>query len=168
MAESSRRAARPAARGGTPNALFAVAAAERPPTELIGRADEVSVTFPWGSLLRGALALDEVAAAGLAALVGPAGRLIVITSIADRDRLELPSLEEPGAATDLAERWARIGLELSEIRPATADEVLSTRSTWARRLAAGRDRPTWRLELATASLTQQRTRLMTPGRILRR
>ncbi len=57
MAEASRRAARPAARGGVANALFVVAAAERPPIELLGIADEVTINFPWGSLLRGALAM---------------------------------------------------------------------------------------------------------------
>ena len=42
-----------------PNALFVVAAAERVPAELHGLADELTILFPWGSLLRGALALDE-------------------------------------------------------------------------------------------------------------
>ena len=71
MAEASRRAARPARRGGLPNALFVVAAAEAPPPELHGLADLVTITLPWGSLLRGALALDDAVAAGIARLVAP-------------------------------------------------------------------------------------------------
>ena len=63
MAEASRRAARPAARGGVSNALFVVAAAERPPMELLAIADELTINFPWGSLLRGALGIDDAAAA---------------------------------------------------------------------------------------------------------
>ena len=47
MQAASRRAAR---RGALPNALFAMAAAERPP--LTGFADEITVNFPWASLLR--------------------------------------------------------------------------------------------------------------------
>ena len=54
-----RRDARPPARGGRPNALFVVAAAEAPPRELIGLADEVRILFPWGSLLRGVLGQDN-------------------------------------------------------------------------------------------------------------
>ena len=64
MAKSSRRAARPVSHGGVPNALFVVAAAERPPTELLSIADELTINFPWGSLLRGALAFDDAAARG--------------------------------------------------------------------------------------------------------
>jgi hypothetical protein len=56
MADASRRAARPVKRGGLPNALFVVAAAENLPSELGGWAEAVTVHFPWGSLLRGLLA----------------------------------------------------------------------------------------------------------------
>src|SRR3954452_11568395 len=85
MAETSRRAARPETRGGLRNLIFAVAAAERPPRELCGRVDEVSILFPWGSLLRGAVALDKSAAAGIAPLLAPAGKIIALVSVADRD-----------------------------------------------------------------------------------
>lgn len=166
MAEVSRRAAASPSRGGAPNAVFGVAAVEQPPRELIGRADEVSVLFPWGSLLRGALALDDAAAGGLASLVRQTGRVIVTTSITERDQLDLPSLDDPAERRRLAERWRAFGLEVAEIRCATMDEVAATRSTWARRLGAGRSRPVWRFELhATAWLTTQRTDLKTAGRI---
>ncbi len=62
MAEASRRAAGPARRGGVSNALFVVASAEALPPELDGVADLVTIHLPWGSLLRGALALDEAVA----------------------------------------------------------------------------------------------------------
>ena len=91
MAESSRRAAAPERKGGLPNALFVVAAAERLPPELRGIAAEVSILLPWGSLLRGALAFDDAcdAAAGIAGLVAPGGRVRAIVSIDPRDRLAL-------------------------------------------------------------------------------
>ncbi len=166
MGEVSRRAAASPSRGGVPNALFGVTAAEQPPCELIGRADEVSVLFPWGSLLRGALALDEAAARGLAALVRPGGRIVVTTSVTERDQLDVPSLDVPAERGRLAERWSTFGLALGEIRCASTDEVVATRSTWARRLGAGRDRPVWRFELhVPASLTTQPTDSKTAGRI---
>lgn len=169
MAEVSRRAAASSSRGGVPNAMFVAAAAEHPPAELFELADEVTVQFPWGSLLRGALALDDSVAAGLAALVRPGGRLVITISIADRDGLGLPSLDEPREVACLAERWSGFGLDLTEIRSASGDELRSTRSSWARRLAAGGDRPVWRFELtARTSLTPQRTDLRSAGRILER
>jgi 16S rRNA (adenine(1408)-N(1))-methyltransferase len=147
MAEASRRAARPAASGGLPNALFVVAAAERPPTELLGIADELTISFPWGSLLRGALALNETASLGIASLLKPGARLTVVVSIIARDGLALAPLDEPGAAEELARRWARHGLRLETLRPATMDDLVATGSSWARRLRAGRERPAWRVAL---------------------
>ena len=148
MAEASRRAARPAARGGLPNALFVVAAAESPPVELRGIADELTIILPWGSLLRGALALDRAAAAGIASLVRPGGRVVVHLSITERDGLDLASLDEAAAGAKLGERWAGHGLRLDAVRPSSLAELRSTGSTWARRLAAGAERPAWRLDLS--------------------
>jgi len=146
MAESSRRAARALRRGGLPNALFVVAAAECPPPELLGLADEVTILFPWGSLLRGALALDDAAASGIARLLRPGGRVEAVVSIADRDGLGILPLRAADG-TELTRRWARHGLDLTAFEPAASAEIDAIGSTWARRLRAGRDRPVWRLSL---------------------
>jgi 16S rRNA (adenine(1408)-N(1))-methyltransferase len=146
MAETSRRAARAPRRGGLPNALFVVAAAEHPPVELAGVADELSIIFPWGSLLAGALALDPAAADGIASLVVPMGCVRILASAVDDDRLALGPLDTDDAA-GLSARWSCHGLRLSSYRRATAEELDASGSSWARRLAAGRRRPTWRIEL---------------------
>ena len=143
MAEASRRAAKSLRKGGLPNALCVVAAAERLPPELIGVADELTIQFPWGSLLRGTLALDEAAAGGIAALLKPGARAIATFSVEERDGLDLPGLD----AAELAGRWCRFGLVTCDFRPATAAEMRSMTSTWGRRLGAGEDRCAWRLAL---------------------
>jgi 16S rRNA (adenine(1408)-N(1))-methyltransferase len=71
MAVASRRAAAAPRRGGLPNALFVVAAAEALPPELDGLADTVTVHFPWGSLLRGLLRADPAVMTGLTRLMRP-------------------------------------------------------------------------------------------------
>ena len=147
MAEASRRSARPAGRGGVANALFVVAAAERPPIELFGIADEVTINFPWGSLLRGALACDDAAARGIAALLKPGAGLTALVSVTARDGLGLVAMDEPGAAAELADRWANHGLDLVSLCPATEADVAATRSSWARRLGVGRARPAWSIVL---------------------
>ena len=146
MAVASRRASRGAKRGGVPNALFVLAAAELPPDELLSLAAEVTVTFPWGSLLAGALATDRAVAAGIASLLAPAGRVRILLSVIDDDRLSIPPLGESDAA-GLAERWACHDLWLSSFRLATTDEIGGSGSSWARRLAAGKLRPVWRFDL---------------------
>ena len=170
MAEASRRAARPSARGGASNALFVVAAAERPPQELLGVADELTIHFPWGSLLRGSLAIDAAAAGGIAALIKPRGTATILVSLTERDGLGLTPLDEPGAADALAGRWAAHGLKLELLCPATDADVAATRSSWARRLGVGGARPAWRLAFvkATPSSAARMTCRQGVGRMPRR
>ena len=148
MAHSSRRSARAPHRGGLTNALFVVAAAEHPPVELAGMVDELTITFPWGSLLRGALALDDAAAAGIAALLRRGGCASALVSVTERDGLAMPNLDELSCEL-LAARWAGHGLRLDAFGPAAAAEIEAVGSSWARRLSVGRSRPAWRLALAS-------------------
>jgi 16S rRNA (adenine(1408)-N(1))-methyltransferase len=169
MAEESRRAARPQKRGGLPNALFVVAVAECPPVELQGIADDLTILFPWSSLLRGVLALDGAAADGIAGLVRDGGRVDALVSITERDGLGLAPLRAEDGPR-IAGRWASHGLTLVAFEPATAEEIAATGSTWARRLGAaesggplgtrGRrraERPVWHLALRRGcDLTHER------------
>lgn len=150
MAEASRRAAQPPGKGGLPNALFVVASAEAPPPELRGIAGRVTVNLPWGSLLRGALALDPHAAAGIAALLKEGGTAQLLVAPNARDRLAADiDVEARLAGGALAADWRTHGLALVEAREATPAELATLRTTWARRLQLGTtaDRRAWRLVL---------------------
>jgi 16S rRNA (adenine(1408)-N(1))-methyltransferase len=143
MAEASRRAAASPRRGGRPNALFVVAAAEALPEELDGLVDLVTVNFPWGSLLRGVLGAESAVLASVARVLRPRGRMELLVSVTGHDRASgLCPLEEEDLA-GLAKVYAGSGLELRKVRPATQAEVAATRSTWGKRLGAGAKRPTW-------------------------
>lgn len=151
MAETSRRAARSAKRGGQPNLLFVVAAAESPPAELIGLAHEVRILFPWGSLLRGILGRDERVLRGIAALARPGASITAVVSVTRADGVgEIGALDEDTIA-DIGGDLQAAGLRLTGSRAMDREEVRATRSTWGRRLlgVAG-DRPVWRLEFAAA------------------
>jgi 16S rRNA (adenine(1408)-N(1))-methyltransferase len=146
MAESSRRAYRSPRKGGMPNAVFVVSAAEALPAELEGSADQVTVLFPWGSLLRGALGLDEGVADAIARLLKPGGRLRVVLSVAPRDGIaEIPCLDE-SAVADVARRQACHGLDLVAAGLATAEDLARIRSSWAGRLRSDPSRAVWMLE----------------------
>ena len=143
MADASRRAAR---RGALPNALFAVAAAEQPPPALHARADELTITFPWGSLLRGVLGAEDRVLAGIAALLAPGATARVLVSVVPRDGVPpIPPAERLAAA------YAPHGLALVETRAATPAEVAESGSSWAKRLRAGTARPVTLLRLRAAS-----------------
>lgn len=135
MAEASRRAGRPATRGGLPNALFVVAGVEGPPPELAGRADLVTVRFPWGSLLRGLVGLDPRASAGLASFLAPGGSLEALVSVQERDGLDdvRARLADPRALTDT---WDAFGSSLVDAGPVDPADLVAIGSTWAKRLGA--------------------------------
>ena len=143
MAEASRRADR--RRIG--NAVFLAAGADAlPGSMLAGTADQVTVTFPWGSLLGGVLGKDAGALAGVAAALAPGGGLEVLVSVVPSDGIPgIPDLcrdHEPV----IRSAWAAAGLELTVFEPATAAGIAASGSSWARRLrAGGADRPVWRL-----------------------
>jgi 16S rRNA (adenine(1408)-N(1))-methyltransferase len=157
MAHSSLRGARPARKGGLPNALFVVAAAEALPAELAGVASDLTIAFPWGSLLRGALAIDDGAAAssGIVTLLAPGAAARILLSVDDRDRLAIPQLHAKTAGR-LADRWRRRGAEVVTWRRATDPEIAGADSSWARRLRAGRDREVWLLDLRRPGVAEPR------------
>ena len=138
MVDASRRAARPARKGGRSNARFVVAAAEAPPAALVGVADLVTVRFPWGSLLRGCLGLDDAVACGVAALVAAGGTLELLLSPAARDGLEAVPTEVSAIVAAASETFGQLGLELDAGRAATTAEIAASGSTWAKRLGARR------------------------------
>jgi 16S rRNA (adenine(1408)-N(1))-methyltransferase len=141
------RLSRTARRGGPANARFVVAAAEALPHELDGLIDELTIHFPWGSLLRGLLVPEAGVLAGLARLLRPGACATALVSLVPRDhRPDLPELE-PSQCARLAPAYAAHGLCLVDWRPAGPAEVAAAHSTWAKRLGAGRDRPVWRLAL---------------------
>ena len=136
MAEASRRAARAAAKGGRPNALFVVAAADAMPRELAGLADLVTARFPWGSLLRGCLGGEPAVAAGLAGLLAPGATLELLIAPAERDRLAGIPTEPADVIGAVRSTFEPLGLGLIDGREATVSEVRASHSTWARRLLA--------------------------------
>ena len=147
MAEASRRAARSTRRGGLPNARFVVAAAESLPSELAGVGDLVTVHFPWGSLLRGAMGADPQVAERLAILVAAGGRLRLLLSGAPGDARSGVSEVDPAR---VVATFVRLGLVAGEVRPATLADAHAARSSWGRRLLSGANgaRRAWLVELA--------------------
>jgi 16S rRNA (adenine(1408)-N(1))-methyltransferase len=143
--EASSRAARSPQRGGLDNVAFVVAALDAAPDELRGLARQVTVHFPWGTLLDAAIGRDEAGAARLASLVAAGGRLRLLVSAHDRDgRQGAVSLEPPA----IVDAYARLGFEAIEVRLATPDDVAAAHSSWGKRLmSAGGGRDVWLIEL---------------------
>jgi hypothetical protein len=145
MREASRRVARPANRGGAPNAIFVVSSLQALPPELNGLASLLTVHFPWGSLLSAAIGHDPAGAARLAALVAPGGLLRLLVSAAARDAGGGVTRHEPDRTIGA---YAALGMVAVACRPATLADIGEARSSWGKRLlAAGGDRVAWLLDL---------------------
>ena len=121
-----------------PNMIYLIGPAKALPTELYGRATILTINFPWGSLLRELLDGDPALLSGLSSTAHE-GALLEIRVNADA------LLHKMGSSV---EQWSQkiqdalthhgFGIRSSEwLGP---DELGTLESTWAKRLAFGRDR----------------------------
>jgi hypothetical protein len=104
--------------------------------ELAGLASAITINFPWGTLLAGLLAEGSPLLASLARLARPGATLEI--------RLNGGALAEAGysleAGGDQVRRLARqAGFHVAVPRPLAADDLRAFPTTWAKRLAFGRD-----------------------------
>jgi 16S rRNA (adenine(1408)-N(1))-methyltransferase len=117
------------------NALFVIANARALPSELHGLAAQVTINFPWGSLLEGLLTDDPALLAGLVAVARPDTRLEV--------RLNGGALAQAGwsfeeGADRVQSVLALNGFAMRPPNALMARELRSFPTTWAKRLAFGR------------------------------
>jgi 16S rRNA (adenine(1408)-N(1))-methyltransferase len=101
-------------------------------------ADEVTIHFPWGSLLRGALAEDECVFGAICRLPRDGGRLTLMVSVIDRDGS--PQLDDAKIAR-VVRAYRASGFALLERRAVTRADVDAACSTWGKRLDVGGIRP---------------------------
>ena len=129
-------AARRAVRDRVPNLVLL-----REPLESVALesfADEVTVHFPWGSLLRGALAEDRGVFEAICRLPRPGGLLTLAFSVIARDGRAPLSAQEI-ARVSREYRWS--GFTAVEDRAVERSDVAAARSSWGKRLDVGGRRP---------------------------
>jgi hypothetical protein len=119
-----------------PNALFLIANAQILPIELNGLASHVTINFPWGSLLEGLLASDAKLMHGLEYISSSAASLDV--------RLNSGALAEVGTtleagAAQIYNNLLKSGWQIHAPAMMNANALRKFPSTWAKRLAFGRD-----------------------------
>ena len=147
MRDASRLAARQPRKGGLPNTLFVLAAAESLPVELQGRVDELQIVLPWGSLLRGAVCVEPWLVDAMHRILRPGAEICMLLSVTERDAvMGLPALSVESLDA-FAARYLALGFTPIEARAATLDDVQRAGSGWARRLDIPRRRPAWWLRL---------------------
>jgi 16S rRNA (adenine(1408)-N(1))-methyltransferase len=121
-----------ASRRAPSNALFVIANAQALPSELDGLASHITINFPWGSLLEGLLTGDV----DLARLARPDTTLEV--------RLIGGALAEAGWSLEKGAEQIQAMLEsngfmMRPMQPMLTDALKVFPTTWAKRIAFGRD-----------------------------
>ncbi len=118
------------------NALFVIASAQSLPRELNGSASHVNINFPWGSLLESLLTDDVCLLNGLLRVTRPCAGMDVHLNA---DALATTGWDlEPGA--DRIERALNAaGWKTRSRSSLDASDLRGIPTTWAKRLAFGRD-----------------------------
>jgi hypothetical protein len=106
------------------------------PCEFEGLFSHVTINFPWGSLLEGLLGWDARLMQGLTSVSGPKARIEI--------HLNSGALAEAGSNLEngvgiICENLSRCGWDLRPPHPLDQDILKKFPTTWARRLAYGRD-----------------------------
>ena len=118
------------------NTLFVIANAQALPSELYGLAAHITINFPWGSLIEGLLAEDRGLLAGLNRIARPDATLSIC--------LNSSALREVGWSLEAGAGQVQTVLSGHgfRVRPPLklqSGELRSYPTTWAKRLAFGRD-----------------------------
>lgn len=101
-------------------------------------ADELTIHFPWGSLLRGALAEDRAVFEAICRMPRSGGLLTLAFSVIARDGRAPLSVNDIGRVT---REYGLSGFRVLEDRGIQRSDVAAARSTWGKRLDVGGTRP---------------------------
>src|SRR5919202_895417 len=134
--DACRENLRTASRNAAPNALFVIANALDLPRELRGLASHITINFPWGSLLGALVNAEPALFDGLRMLALP-GSLVEIRLNAGALVEAGLSLEQGGIAVRQALRT--YGFNAHPLVSLDAAALRACPTTWAKRLAFGRD-----------------------------
>lgn len=134
--DAGRENLRDRSRTKLPNMLFVIASAQQLPCAFEGLFTYVTVNFPWGSLLEGLLACDRGLMHGLKSISRPGTQIEI--------NLNSGALKEAGTSLEagagiIHNHLERHGWDLELPHPMNEAALAKFPTTWARRLAHGRD-----------------------------
>lgn len=119
-----------------PNALFVIANAQALPCELNGLASHININFPWGSLLESLLNADACLINGLVSVTRPfAGMDLHLNA----DALAAASWDLESGADRIERVLNEFGWNSNSRSWLNASGLRAIPTTWAKRLAFGRD-----------------------------
>jgi 16S rRNA (adenine(1408)-N(1))-methyltransferase len=141
MRESSQKTIAKPERGGVTNALFVGANVESLPLELSALASEITINYPWGSLLQTLVTPDVAILKDMACLAKPGASLQILINLSVFEnpeycqKLGLPELTLERANSVLPWDYREAGIDMKSIR--ILDQASPNRTTWGQKLTKG-------------------------------
>jgi len=130
--------------------MFLVASADELPGPLAGRADRITISLPWGTLLRSVLNPESPGFGALVSVARACAKVEILVSSTERDATSDQLVLDEDAAAALAARYAASGFRVDEWRPASAADVARLSSGWGRRLGIPQRRRAWLYRLVVS------------------
>lgn len=123
-------------RKSLPNALFVIANAQSLPHELTRLVSHININFPWGSLIEGLLADDACLLNGLGCVTRPCATMSLHLNA---DALASAGWDLDSGANQIEDVLNASGWTTRSRTCLNAGDLRDIPTTWAKRLAFGRD-----------------------------
>lgn len=141
MRQVSQKAAAKPERGGASNALFVWASVENLPPELCAIASEITINYPWGSLLKALVEPNQETLKGIAQLARPGSLLTMLINISVFEnheycqKLGLPLFTLEKSKAHLTSCYRKAGIDLTRFQ--ILNQNIPHRTTWGQKLTQG-------------------------------
>jgi 16S rRNA (adenine(1408)-N(1))-methyltransferase len=141
LRDSSLKTIAKPARGGVSNALFVWASVESLPPELNGIATEITINYPWGSLLHALVEPNLDVLKNIAQLGQTGASMTILINITPfeneeyRQKLGLPELNMDIAKNHLVPRYREAGIDIQTVK--LLDKDIPNTTTWGQKLTQG-------------------------------
>ena len=142
-----------ASRGGLENALFVLASVEDLPEELNGLANQVFINFPWGSLLKGIVFAEDLVWNNLKRICQKGAYIDLLFGYDENfdkgkmEKLGLSILDEGYINDVLIPKLKTKGVKVIEAEELSSKELVHYPTTWAKKMAFGKEREWWWMRL---------------------
>ncbi len=131
------------AKGGLKNALFVLADVENLPEELNGLANQVFINFPWSSLLKGIVLIEDKTWDSIKRVCQKGAIIDLVLGygdISESDKLSLPKFDLDYIKEEMIPKLIKKGFSLVKVRELTNKDLKTYSSSWAKKLSFGRER----------------------------
>lgn len=140
-------------KGGLKNALFVISGVEDLPEELNSVANQVFINFPWSSLLKGIVLVEDKTFEAIKRICQKGASIDIVFGYDKEaegnktEELSLPELTDDYIENEMRRKLENKGFSLEQARLLSDEDIKNYPSSWAKRLSFGKERYFYYLRL---------------------